>query len=160
AWRGHDYPEFLPLHDLSGALFNPDPVLLRVEESNHYPLHGNASDDLWFSPTSAGWGYTHLGPEDRNFMVTVFHELHCLRVLNFAIGDSVNLGHVHHCLNYFRQATLCSADLTLEPGDFVTRNFETDRVGALHTCKDWSVVYDLMQERWDHWVEFGQRGSK
>ncbi|KAF8055309.1 hypothetical protein FPV67DRAFT_1680554 [Lyophyllum atratum] len=146
-WRGHDYPEFLPLHTTE-----PELVHLRVEESNAYPLLGNDSDTNWFSLTSAGWGYTHLGPEDRTFMVTIFHEMHCMRMLNFALGDSASTEHVHHCLNYLRQATLCSLDLTLEPGDFATRNFETDRVGALHTCRDWSAAYDIMEERWDDWL--------
>lgn len=76
-----------------------------------------------------------------------------MRFISLALGGDVNAGHTHHCLNYLRQTTLCSADLTLEPGDFVTRNFETDRVGALHTCRDWSAAYNMMKERWELWLD-------
>ncbi|KAG6848398.1 hypothetical protein H0H93_000550 [Arthromyces matolae] len=145
-WRGHDFPEFLPLN-----VAEPELVHMRVEESRHYTSLANHSDAIWFSLTSAGWGYTHLGPENRIFMVTMFHELHCLRFLSLAMEGDISTGHIHHCLNYLRQTTLCSCDLTLEPGDFTKRNFEADRVGALHTCRDWSAAYDVMQERWDYW---------
>ncbi|KAG6919944.1 hypothetical protein DXG01_013293 [Tephrocybe rancida] len=146
-WLGHDFPEFLPLHTSE-----PDLVHMRVEESRQYDSYKNDSDMRWYSLSTSGRGYTHLGPEYRLFMVTMYHELHCMRFLSRALGGEVNVGHVHHCLNYLRQTTLCSSDLTLEPGDFTERNFETDRGGALHTCRDWNAAYEMMDERWEHWL--------
>ncbi|TFK40275.1 hypothetical protein BDQ12DRAFT_697672 [Crucibulum laeve] len=150
SYKGHDFPETLPLDQLTMGQ-----VSLTVEESERYPLLGNDSDANWYSLTSAGWGYTRLGPEDRVFMVTIFHELHCMRMLNFALGDWASTEHVHHCLNYFRQAILCSADLTLEPGDFAERDFAVDRIGSTHSCRDWTSAYDTMEVRWDHWMQVG-----
>ncbi len=88
-------------------------------------------------------------------MVGMFHELHCLRVLNFAFDRSHKAtgDHVHHCLNYLRQMALCSADVTLEPGDFTKRNFDGSRTGSVHVCRDWSALYDAMEENWDQWED-------
>ncbi|KAK0466169.1 uncharacterized protein EV420DRAFT_1510297 [Desarmillaria tabescens] len=44
-----------------------------------------------------------------------------------------------------RQMILCNPDLTLEPADMLTRNYEIKRVGATHVCKDWSRVYEEME---------------
>ncbi|KAF9465117.1 hypothetical protein BDZ94DRAFT_1254548 [Collybia nuda] len=146
-YRGHDFPETLPL---------PSPlqeVLLTVEESSRYALKGKQSDDEWFSLASASYGYVHLGPHNRVFVVTMFHQLHCLRMLNLgfnpmeAIGDA----HLQHCLSYLRQMILCDPDLTLEPAGWETRDFEGQRIGATHVCQDWSTVYDVVDENYQGW---------
>ena len=49
---------------------------------------------------------------------------------------------------------LCSPNLTLEPANVLTRDFEVDRVGATHVCLDWSVLYSDMSNNWDSWEEF------
>ncbi|PBK62188.1 hypothetical protein ARMSODRAFT_1025108 [Armillaria solidipes] len=96
-----------------------------------------------------------MRPDSRLFMVEMFHELHCLRVLNFAFDRSpmARVDHVHHCLNYLRQMALCSADVTLEPDDFIERNFEGSRTGSVHVCHDWSALYDAMEENWVQWED-------
>ncbi|PBK95939.1 hypothetical protein ARMGADRAFT_1045234 [Armillaria gallica] len=149
---GHDFPSSLPLPPSRSP---SDRVLLPVQETVHYSLSGDASDNEWSNLTSAGFGYAHLGPDSRLFMVGMFHELHCLRVLNFAFDRSHKAtgDHVHHCLNYLRQMALCSADVTLEPGDFTKRNFDGSRTGSVHVCRDWSALYDAMEENWVQWED-------
>ncbi|EMD39215.1 hypothetical protein CERSUDRAFT_112888 [Gelatoporia subvermispora B] len=148
SYDGHDFPETLPLPD--GGL---PTVSITVEESVHYPLLGMDADDEWFSLTSAGWGYVRLGPADRLFAVTMFHELHCLRMLNRAFGNvsRPDPEHIEHCLNYLRQGILCSADLALEPGDFETKDYEVERMGATHKCGHWDTVYSFVDEKYASW---------
>ncbi|KZV85750.1 hypothetical protein EXIGLDRAFT_622699, partial [Exidia glandulosa HHB12029] len=95
--------------------------------------------------------YCRLGPENRLFTLAMFHELHCLRELNWAFSRSFTVHHVRHCLTYLRHGVLCSADLTLEPGDFTERNFTYDRVGETHICRDWSAIYEEMERNWAAW---------
>lgn len=125
------------------------------EESVHYPLLGYASDSEWFSLAHLGGasGYVRLGPKDRTFVVSMFHQMHCLRVLNLAFTKAklATPGHLHHCLNYLRQGALCHADISLEPGDFEQRNFTRQRTGATHTCKDWSKVYPIVEQNFSRW---------
>ena len=149
AYRGHDFPRTFPLPTPELPL-----VSLTAEESVHYQLMGLQSDDEWFSLASADYGYVRLGPEDRMFVITMFHELHCLRVLNMAFGKAplATPEHIRHCLGYLRQGVLCAPDLTLEPGNFEDRDFEVDRTGATHTCRDWSVVYPIADENYYAWT--------
>lgn len=51
-----------------------------------------------------------------------------------------------------QQMILCSPDLTLEPFDVLDRDFEVDRFGATHTCPDWNVMYEEMEDNWNDWV--------
>lgn len=66
AYRGHDFPQFLPLSIPDLPL-----VTLTVEESVRYPLLGEESDYAWRSltPKSSGYSYVRLGPERRLFAV-------------------------------------------------------------------------------------------
>ncbi|EMD34967.1 hypothetical protein CERSUDRAFT_139739 [Gelatoporia subvermispora B] len=150
SYRGHDFPEALPLPEGDLSL-----VTMTVEESTHYPLLGLASDSEWFSltPQETGYGYARLGPDHRMFVVTMFHELHCLRILNLAFGKvtGATTEHIRHCLSYIRQGVLCSPDLTLEPGNFEERDFKTERIGATHTCRDWEAAYSVMYHNHDQW---------
>ncbi|KAL2021439.1 hypothetical protein VTK56DRAFT_7192 [Thermocarpiscus australiensis] len=77
------------------------------------------------------------------YMVTVFHQLHCLSYLaaHYQRGYAgVNLTeevahHTSHCFNYLRQGIMCSADTTLEgktgagPGE-----------GSEHECTDYDAL--------------------
>ena len=124
-----------------------------MEETVHYQPLGEASDEEWLSLTSAGYGYVRLGSEDRTFMVTMFHELHCLRMLNraFTKSQGATPEHIRHCLNYIRHSILCSPDLTLEPGDFAEKDFTVERTGGVHTCKDWGYIYRFMDDNYHAW---------
>ncbi|KAF8918522.1 hypothetical protein CPB85DRAFT_1280179 [Mucidula mucida] len=130
AYRGHDFPQYLPLPN--SVL---DEVLLTVEESVRFQVAGTASDADWFSlqlGTSSA-GYVRLGSEERVFVVNMFHELHCLRLLNLAFDADpakvVAEGHIQHCLNYLRQLTMC----------------------ATHVCRDWNTVYAVVEENFAQW---------
>lgn len=144
SWTGHDFPERLPLPR------NLDTVLLTVEESAHFQLGADA-EMIWRSPSMAAPAYCRLGPRHRLFTITMFHELHCLRILNRGFAGAAHVAHVAHCLSYLRHGALCGADLTLERGDFARRNFSRDRAGAMHECRDWSLLYDVMADNWTRW---------
>ncbi|KAI0749652.1 hypothetical protein C8Q80DRAFT_1269499 [Daedaleopsis nitida] len=148
SWKGHDYPEHLPLP------FEVEMVPVTIEESLHYPPLGEAYDAEWLSIASPSYGYIRLGPEDRTFVVTMYHELHCLRMINRAFTKSkgANVGHLKHCLNYIRQGVLCDPDLTLEPGNFEERDFEVERIGGTHMCKKWDPIYDWVDDNYSTWM--------
>jgi hypothetical protein len=149
AYLGDDYPEFyIPtLGDLAQ-------VTMTMEESRHYAVVGPDAHDEWASNSPVGYGYIRLGPEYRGFSIAMFHELHCLHVIRLVLAGSNKthtLGHMQHCLNYLRQFILCSPSLVLEPADSLTRDFETDRVGATHVCLDWSQMYTETEDNWWKW---------
>lgn len=152
-YRGHDFPETLPLLTLGQLPL----VSMVAEESIQYPILGHSSDPEWFSLTTSEFGYVRLGPDGRLFIVSMFHQMHCLRVLNLAFSKAriATPGHIKHCLNYLRQAALCAADLTLEPGDFETKDYGVERTGATYTCRDWSSVYPIMEEYSARWYSSG-----
>ncbi|KAM6498928.1 protein of unknown function (DUF3328) domain containing protein [Amanita muscaria] len=152
SFLGHDRPRYLPAEYQRARM--------AVEESVHYPIVGPAAKEEWLWTAALGDNHVRLGPEKRMFAVAMFHQLHCLRGIreSLEVGwEALSLprrGHIHHCFNYIRQWTLCDGDLTLEPGDFTKRNFTVERQGAVHTCRDWELVYDYMAERWKDWTKF------
>ncbi len=148
AYRGHDFPEHLPLP------FEVEMVPVTIEESVHYPAVGAPSNQEWLSIASPSVGYIRLGPEDRTFVVSMFHELHCLRMINGAFSKmkGANVGHIKHCLNYVRQGVLCDPDLTLEPGNFEERDFEVERLGGTHLCKNWNPIYEWVDNNFETWA--------
>ncbi|EJD46606.1 hypothetical protein AURDEDRAFT_184309 [Auricularia subglabra TFB-10046 SS5] len=147
SWKGLDFPEYYPLpwDDLPS-------VEHVVEETVHFHL-AEENDVQWRSTAAAAYGYSRHGPENRLFMLTMFHELHCLRAFNFAFGLGASAHHISHCLNYLRAGILCGADLTLEAGDFAERDFSRDRIGSAHTCRDWGAVYQLLEENEKRWKD-------
>jgi hypothetical protein len=68
AFQGHDFPIELPIPAEKKSL-------MAVEESAVYPLLGDPTDLHWLSLTSAGYGFTRFEPNDRVFIVTMFHEV-------------------------------------------------------------------------------------
>ncbi|KAL0573266.1 hypothetical protein V5O48_008693 [Marasmius crinis-equi] len=153
AYRGHDFPKTLPLSEGLGTLE------LTVSESSAYSLQGWASDREWSALAGSFWGYVRLGSESRLFVVTMFHELHCLRILNLAFDPSniVGDGHISHCLNYLRQMALCQPDLTLESADWEKKDFDTDITGATHVCRDWEGVSAILEKNFEIWKETKKR---
>lgn len=134
---------------------------MQVEESAHYALAAPHAEDEWIWTGPIGDHAIRLGGDQRAFAIAMFHQLHCLRILrrSLARGDYALLWpaaqeHIHHCFNYVRQWTLCDADVTLERGDFAERNFTAERVGAVHTCREWEPVYDMVDDAWDVWEEY------
>ncbi|KAI0056925.1 hypothetical protein BV25DRAFT_1831694 [Artomyces pyxidatus] len=134
------------------------PVELAVEESVHYSFTEEGSTDEWLHHSPHGFGVVRLGPSNRTFYVSMFHQVHCLKYFRSEItrrgGQEFEEGHTHHCLNVLRESILCHADLTLEPGDFATRAFTFERQGAIHTCRNWNVVYDYVTRGWIGWYKY------
>ncbi|KAK0466162.1 uncharacterized protein EV420DRAFT_1510270 [Desarmillaria tabescens] len=138
AFIGNDFPEHLLL-DL------PD-------KSSHYGISGPEDGEEWATTATYGFGYLRLGQEQRRFALSMWHQLHCLRLMRMALDgdhDEGVRGHMQHCLTYLRQMILCNPDLTLEPADVLTRNYEIRRKGATYVCKDWSKVYNAMEENYN-----------
>ncbi|KAG2022375.1 hypothetical protein CC2G_000131 [Coprinopsis cinerea AmutBmut pab1-1] len=152
SWIGNDHPVRLPIEER--------PVKMVVQESTHFPLSGPEAKDEWLWTATVGDGHVRLGKDMRMFAVAMFHQLHCLRGVRNALEKGwknlhpARKGHINHCFNYLRQWALCSADVTLEPGDFMTRNFTVERAGATHTCVDWIPAYDFMRDQWRAWEKF------
>ncbi|KZT28832.1 hypothetical protein NEOLEDRAFT_1058041, partial [Neolentinus lepideus HHB14362 ss-1] len=130
------------------------------EESVHYPFTTNstAKDEWWSFIPETHQGFLRLGPEKRVFAVAMFHELHCISTFYGALSaqrqSATTDYHVQHCLNYLRQLFLCSADMTLEPYDFVARDYTLQRVGTSRVCRDWSVIYGEANRLHEDWIRF------
>ncbi|KAJ6484013.1 hypothetical protein C8R45DRAFT_1075312 [Mycena sanguinolenta] len=146
---GDDYPE---LWDIT---LNSRVAML-VEETRFYPIEGGDAKELWATSSPKGFGYVRLGEEERAFAVSMFHQLHCTRLMRATLAgsyDTAAQSHMQHCLNYIRQMILCSPDPTLEPANVLSRDFEVERVGATHICADWSAIYSAAATNWDLFVE-------
>ncbi|KAI0295628.1 hypothetical protein B0F90DRAFT_1749919 [Multifurca ochricompacta] len=132
-------------------------VGLVAEESVHFALDTPEAYEEWMHYLPPGAGVVRLGPENRAFIVGMFHELHCLQYLrDEVVAVEPVWPHVQHCMNLLRRAVLCDADTTLEPGDFTERDFTSDRLGQYHVCRDWGAVYDQMAVNWVEWWKYGK----
>ncbi|KAN0103691.1 protein of unknown function (DUF3328) domain containing protein [Russula decolorans] len=155
---GDDWPPFSPLE-------LEQKVEMVVEESVHYVAGGSGSGagkDEWEYQRGFGFdGAARLGADNRTFAVSLYHQEHCLLYFHAQLTDRIEddsstgrFAHHQHCLNYLRQQVLCHPDLTLEPGDFATRDFEVDWVGQRHVCRDFDTAWDYNTERWLEWYQF------
>ena len=153
AFIGRDHPVYLPVKQKQ--------VLVTREDSVRYSISDPEAEEEWLWTGPVGDHNIRLGKDYRGFAVSMFHELHCLRIMRRTLnaGDYQHLsraqkGHIHHCFVYLRLWTLCSADVALEPGDFAHRNFTTERMGATHTCTDWDPAYELVNDRFITWDRY------
>ena len=92
----------------------------------------------------AGDGFIHLGPHDRRFGVTMFHQLQCLDVIRQALtdtqgGDANEL--IHHCMNYLRQMALCHSHTALESVRADKPPKIVDLTRSMYECRDWTALY-------------------
>ncbi|KAJ7602493.1 hypothetical protein DFH06DRAFT_359759 [Mycena polygramma] len=155
SYTGQDYPLTYPIFPL-------ETVAMTLHESVHFSL--NASDPLahdeWvlYSSIPKGIGRTRLGPQQRVFVITVGHQMHCLRRIQAALVNRedphANPAHVSHCLNYLRQTLLCEAAHMLERGDFMHRSFDLDRIGDTLVCKDWEGAFKFFDKKYEEWQEW------
>ncbi|KAK7683146.1 hypothetical protein QCA50_013819 [Cerrena zonata] len=143
---GSDYPAELPLDIPS--------VGLELEGTEpHYALKSDADwKSIYPQPRM---GFTSLGQSNRTFMVSMYHQLHCLDVIRvgFVVNGSDAYHHIEHCLRYLRQILLCKADTTLEVTDG-ERTDEHGRIlegasglGMIHRCKDWTKVKRHLEDK-------------
>ncbi|KAH7918187.1 hypothetical protein BV22DRAFT_1108427 [Leucogyrophana mollusca] len=151
SFEGDDFPEVLPV--------TLGPVEMVVEESVHFSLNAPDAQLEWLATSPPGTGSIRLGDDNRSFFVSMFHQVHCLRYFRQAVLGSPEEEHVHHCLNYLRQWTLCQSDLTLEQGDFTTRNFTQQREGETHVCRDWNTLFDEVSVNWGEWSKIMSQTS-
>ena len=70
AYRGHDFPENLPLPGLDSIPLSG----YTVEESDFYTAEGFPADNKWHELAGPSEGYIRLGPDPRIFAVTMFHQ--------------------------------------------------------------------------------------
>ena len=148
-----DYPPRMPLPSARRA------VKLMVEDSVRFGLWEPQANKEWLWTATAGDGNVHYGANHRLFVVSVTHQLHCLRSYRQALEQETlphghQLSHLTHCLNFFRMSTLCAADATLEPPDAFARNHTRDRAGGELQCMDWPAFYDEIGENYLQWDSF------
>ncbi|THH21428.1 hypothetical protein EW146_g150 [Bondarzewia mesenterica] len=157
-YAGDDYPLYYPIDRL-------DTIAMTLHESIHFAL--NSTDSVahkeWttISVYPEGFGRARLGPEHRLFVVSFYHQMHCLRQIQLGLlsrDDPIaNPHHIQHCLNYLRQTFLCGAADSLEKGDFMKRNYEKDRVGDTLVCRDWEKVYGELGENYERWLGWREK---
>ncbi|TFK55497.1 hypothetical protein OE88DRAFT_1691908 [Heliocybe sulcata] len=151
-------------HD-SGLVKFPVPVrpaALTTIKSERLGL--DADEEDWDSILPQGEGFIYLEQEKMHYIVSQYHQLHCLRSLRhyFIKRNDLQLidaGHVNHCLIYLRQMVLCSSDVTLEPASHRQRlpdgrltNAVTG-VGVTHRCKDWQQVREYTEWNYEKFKE-------
>lgn len=135
AWIGDDFPSELPVKIPIAGLS------VEVGE-DHFSLY---DDDEWGTLFPSD-GFVRLGPNDRTFLVSLYHQLHCLDIIR--VGYLTNrthaFEHIEHCLRYLRQILVCHVDTTLEVDiPQVVDGIWThsgNGVGSVHRCKDWTVL--------------------
>lgn len=131
---------------------------MTFEESVRYQLgvSETRAEFLALSPIWTNQGYVRLGTEHRLFLPAMFHQLHCIHGLAMVFQHPVNASswHDHHCFNYLRRLFLCSADTTLEPYDYLTRDYATHPVGITRECRSWAAMYQFAEENYAAWTDF------
>ncbi|KAI0258514.1 hypothetical protein BC834DRAFT_911153 [Gloeopeniophorella convolvens] len=158
SWVGDDYPLFYPMDPLG-------PASMTLQETVHFSLNANDTiavnewDTTRLHPK--GNGFAWFGPEKRIMIPTFLHQLHCLNVISvaFTIPDHPFAAprHLQHCFNYLRQMLLCGALDMLEAGDFMAKNYDTDRIGQTLVCEDWERLYEVIDGNNEAWFEWQAR---
>lgn len=136
AYDGDDYPPEWPIHQ--------EIVGLYPEDTHRYALDTSLGSAEWRTMLPAGDGFIHLGPHDRRFGVTMFHQLQCLDVIRQALtdtqgGDANEL--IHHCMNYLRQMALCHSHTALESVRADKPPKIVDLTRSMYECRDWTALY-------------------
>lgn len=142
AYIGDDHPRNLP-----EAL--PEITMTMSSSVGSFSL---TDDDDWGSLFPRVWkGFMSLGPDNRPFTMSIYHQLHCLDAIrvNFVVNGTHAAAHVEHCLNYLRQAILCHADNTIEPAIWMETETSvepaSDGLGVVHTCRDWRALNEFAE---------------
>jgi len=136
SYVGDDFPNELPIR-----LDNVEMDFESVSGDNWYSQTGFDAWLQWHALDHfpRAHGFVKLGPEGRQFGISMFHQIHCLSMIREGLINGAN-DHAAHCLNFLRQAVLCNADTTLETATETT-----------HSCKDWTQAYDFISENQNLW---------
>ncbi|KAK2031607.1 hypothetical protein LX32DRAFT_671527 [Colletotrichum zoysiae] len=99
------------------------------------------------------------------FGIAVMHQLHCVASIKKAIVDyrftggrrgsnaTKAAGHVDHCIEVLRQATICRGDMALLRPDVRGRSYTGyDGWGNEHMCRDWDAIQQIVKEHGIHYV--------
>jgi len=151
-WINKDYPLEMPTGDIPT-------VEMTFQESSRFLLDANSKDN-WDTLiyNQFGIGFQHLGPYNFRHISGAYHSLHCVYSMWEDFDKPNHLTdpshHLIHCLMYFRQIFLCNADMTLEDGDFMKRNYTTTRTADTRKCRDWSTVAKWVDNNSRDWLRF------
>jgi len=151
--------------DFSGA--GPQfPVKIQKFDADYKVVPPNATDFLsnstlnqWQSLFPAGEAWKNDNDEPI-FATTMTHQLHCLYMMGMIYsGLTTNKTdmftpdyniHFFHCIDYLRQAVMCSADLALEPHLIADPDDNGPGDGswkAMHVCKDYGQVIKYLDRQ-------------
>ncbi|MCJ1301985.1 hypothetical protein MMC08_004786, partial [Hypocenomyce scalaris] len=160
-----DQPGLLP----EGFFPNFGKVSITFVDGGEFTRNDSYGDQLWNGLVPIGAGYIRV-PNPRQFnlppsealeddgsgyaemyQASVVHQLHCMGVLrNYTRAYETGLpipsgGHLHvrHCIEYVRQAILCTADTTLEQAN---AGGAFNAQGAVHQCRDWNLVKAFLED--------------
>ncbi|KAH8757165.1 hypothetical protein F5882DRAFT_523755 [Hyaloscypha sp. PMI_1271] len=111
-----------------------------------------------FNPAFAIDDVVTKGDHHEGWILSVFHQLHCLSILMQRLGTSYEefglftrqeLEHTSHCVEYLRQSILCAADTSMEGETGAWP--DSTAWGQRHTCKDYNALMEMANERsiWD-----------
>ncbi|KAK0461628.1 uncharacterized protein EV420DRAFT_1526299 [Desarmillaria tabescens] len=72
--------------------------------------------------------------------------------------ESVDFEETEYCLDVLRQTVLCTADITLEPGEVVVLSDGSTDMAATgnhvdHICKDWAQVREFVEKNQESWAQ-------
>ncbi|KAL2814808.1 hypothetical protein BJX63DRAFT_391661 [Aspergillus granulosus] len=156
----HDHEYDKDPHDPEGPWEAIIPVgqgFIRVSDPRNYNLASGVPIDNKTSPTEEG------------YLVSMYHQLHCIAVLKRTVSvmenpnntllyfpttgqkifGGMDLEHSNHCVEYLRQAVMCSGDLTLEPAEIIDGqvSHSVSGWGVEHQCRDWDYIYNAVFNR-------------
>lgn len=151
-WTDHDTPLEVPT--------DIPTVEMTFQESTRFTLSDDSNKPNWLTlfKTRYGIGFTHLGPFRYRFIPAAYHSLHC--VYNMEVDfDKPNHAtetspHFIHCLWYLREVFLCNADISLEDGDFMKKNYTLERTGETRQCRDWTVAAEFVSQNFLDWAAY------
>ncbi|KZV96421.1 hypothetical protein EXIGLDRAFT_643201 [Exidia glandulosa HHB12029] len=152
-YREYDFPPtILPLSQ------HPYNSRMIIDNTVHYAPGDEGRRD-WASLFPSSLGFVRLGPDNRTFGISMFHQLHCLQSMqNLVFNEpTTEMGkwHASHCMNYLRQMLLCAADIRLEPfrPDPALGIDKVDGLDLTHTCRDWTRLRDIAEDNFAAWPE-------
>ncbi|KAK0477367.1 hypothetical protein IW261DRAFT_1421075 [Armillaria novae-zelandiae] len=139
SYLGYDYPQNWNVRGLSNST-----VYVYVGNSEHYTLDTDLGISEWDRLVPPDGGILHLGPDQRPFSISMFHQLRCLNIIRAGLMDSrgvVDAQLLRHCMNYLRQMMLCRADGQLQSVRRSTGGGATTW-NQPRVCRDWRTVYE------------------
>ncbi|PBK95940.1 hypothetical protein ARMGADRAFT_989848 [Armillaria gallica] len=142
SYLGHDYPQEWNVPGLTDSK-----AYVYVGNSEHYTLDTELGISEWDSLLPVGSGMIHLGPDQRPFSISMFHQLRCLNIIRAGLMDSQKVADaqlLQHCMNYLRQMVLCRADGQLQSVRRSTGGSVT-AWSQPRACRNWRTVYDAAE---------------